>query len=290
MKYAYSHTRLFIKQTKALSKLLYLVLLWVFGSAAFALQVFAGQAVVLSDTELDCVYAEGLFFDFEISFGAINDLMSANSPGNPPSKKDITHSINQNIKFIKSGLSTSNSGNNAGQNTEANMVTANAPAGQNNTAALISELSVSGLNSQQAESAASSNGGQAPNTGVQFVPALTNNQHGQLQLLTFNTGPELTQNDIVDIPVAPAPPSQPDMPQLPAGGFTEISTAAYVGSNVVIVDDFAQQYLSALVNVNAAGSVVPVLINITININSNVENLSNLNSIDLRNYYRFNIR
>jgi hypothetical protein len=58
--------------------------------------------------------------------------------------------------------------------------------------------------------------------------------------------------------------------------------------NVVVVDDLAQQNLSSLVNVNAAGSVVPILLNITININSTVESISNQNSLDLNNYYQFN--
>jgi hypothetical protein len=56
------------------------------------------------------------------------------------------------------------------------------------------------------------------------------------------------------------------------------------GSNVVMVDDYAQQHLSSLVNVNAAGSVVPVLINIVININSTVDVLSNTNTLNLNNY------
>jgi hypothetical protein len=56
-------------------------------------------------------------------------------------------------------------------------------------------------------------------------------------------------------------------------------------SNLVVVDDLAQQHLSALVNVNAAGSVVPVLLNIVININSTVENLSTNNSLNLQNFF-----
>ena len=62
------------------------------------------------------------------------------------------------------------------------------------------------------------------------------------------------------------------------------------GNNIVVVDALAQQNLSAFVNVNAAGSIVPVLLNITININSTVGNISNANNLDLQNYYRFQIR
>jgi hypothetical protein len=58
-------------------------------------------------------------------------------------------------------------------------------------------------------------------------------------------------------------------------------------SNVVMVSDSSQQNLSSLVNVNAAGSIVPVLINIVININSQVDKLENSNNLDLSNYYRY---
>lgn len=61
------------------------------------------------------------------------------------------------------------------------------------------------------------------------------------------------------------------------------------GANIVVIDDLAQQHLASFVNVNAAGSIVPVLLNITININSTVDNLSNVNTVDLSNYYRFQI-
>ena len=61
------------------------------------------------------------------------------------------------------------------------------------------------------------------------------------------------------------------------------------GTNMVIVGDQAQQNLSSFVNVNAAGSVVPILINFVININSQVNNLSNSNKLNLEDSYRFQI-
>ncbi|MDD5669214.1 MAG: hypothetical protein PHE58_04190 [Candidatus Omnitrophica bacterium] len=61
------------------------------------------------------------------------------------------------------------------------------------------------------------------------------------------------------------------------------------GVNVVVVDKTAQQYLSSLVNVNAAGSIVPVMINIVININSTVSNISNANNLDLSSYSAFTL-
>ncbi len=53
------------------------------------------------------------------------------------------------------------------------------------------------------------------------------------------------------------------------------------GMNTVIVGENSQQFLSSLVNINAAGSFVPVLINIVINFDSNIGNLSTVNSLGL---------
>lgn len=62
------------------------------------------------------------------------------------------------------------------------------------------------------------------------------------------------------------------------------------GINIVDVGDQSQQNLSALVNVNAAGSVVPVMVNLTIIINSNVQSLSNLNDLNISNFNTFQFR
>lgn len=57
--------------------------------------------------------------------------------------------------------------------------------------------------------------------------------------------------------------------------------------NTVIVGDNSQQYLSSLVNVNAAGSFVPVLINIVINIGSQIDNLTNVNTVRLNDFFNY---
>ena len=59
------------------------------------------------------------------------------------------------------------------------------------------------------------------------------------------------------------------------------------GLNVVNVRDSSQTFLSALVNVNSAGSVVPVQINLTIIMNSQVQNLTNNNALELSNFFHY---
>jgi len=60
--------------------------------------------------------------------------------------------------------------------------------------------------------------------------------------------------------------------------------------NSITVGDSAQQGLTSMVNVNAAGSVVPVQINLTVLINSKVENLSSVNGLTLSNYTTLQLR
>lgn len=113
-------------------------------------------------------------------------------------------------------------------------------------------------------------------------------------------------------PAMPKTPSAPQMPNTPAMRFDVIAekgggdfavavskgssealssaplfTASAGGQNYLNVTDTAQQNLEALVNVNAAGSVVPIQLNLTVLINSNVENLNLSNDLDLNNYATF---
>ncbi|MDD5730343.1 MAG: hypothetical protein PHN57_04380 [Candidatus Omnitrophica bacterium] len=62
------------------------------------------------------------------------------------------------------------------------------------------------------------------------------------------------------------------------------------GANTVVIGNNSQQYLSSLVNVNAAGSIVPVLLNLVININSSVNKVSNSNNLDFSTYSRFQLK
>jgi len=62
------------------------------------------------------------------------------------------------------------------------------------------------------------------------------------------------------------------------------------GTNNLNVSETAQQNLEALVNVNAAGSVVPIQLNLTVLINSSVENLNASNTMDLSSYSTFQLQ
>ena len=115
------------------------------------------------------------------------------------------------------------------------------------------------------------------------------NPSGQLHVdvdspTAFNPGESIVSavTNNVEIPNMPTQQFNP--------GIYSVSPNGTSGNNIVVIDALAQQNLSALVNVNAAGSIVPVLLNITININSTVGNISNTNNLDLQNYYRFQIR
>ncbi len=100
---------------------------------------------------------------------------------------------------------------------------------------------------------------------------------GQFQVAVSNNF-----NPRENIPNAPNPPDVGVNP-------TEFFSVSNGGINIVDVSDASQQFLSALVNVNAAGSVVPIMLNITVIFNSNV-NLSNRNDLHLSNFNTFQVR
>jgi hypothetical protein len=158
--------------------------------------VFAGTGVELNDADLDTVYAEGMFLDFDVSFGNPDDILKSSSfspQDNGVTGDDIVYSDNGNIQLLD-------------------------PA--RNPESLSEEAS----------------------SARQF---------------TFDD-------------------------------FKFSAAASNGDNNVVMIQDSSQQYLSSLVNINAAGSVVPVQLNITVNINSTIENLTNSNKLELSNNNQFN--
>ncbi len=186
---------------------------------------FAGNAMVLSDAELDTVYAEGFLVDFGLPDGDI-DLPGAISG-------DQTANLAANM-----GVNQESSGNvSIGGSIPGN--------GINGT------LPIQGI------------------TPIQMDLILDKDQNGNVGLT-------------LDSPL-------PDIPGTYLPGGYNILPSGNSGTNIVIVDDLAQQNLSSFVNVNSAGSIVPVMINIIININSTVENVSGTNNLDFSNYYRFNV-
>lgn len=98
--------------------------------------------------------------------------------------------------------------------------------------------------------------------------------------------PEIPTGDLVpgELPSLPAESEGPPI------DISSISPVPSAGTNILYVGDQSQQYLSSLVNVNSAGSVVPVLINLIINIDSKVNNMSNSNQLKLEDHYRFHLR
>jgi hypothetical protein len=73
-------------------------------------------------------------------------------------------------------------------------------------------------------------------------------------------------------------------------GINPVPFTASNGYNYLNVSETAQQNLSAVVNVNAAGSVVPVQVNLTVLMNSNVENISNFNDLKLNHYTTYQVQ
>lgn len=117
-------------------------------------------------------------------------------------------------------------------------------------------------------------------------------------------------------PTAPTAPSAPDAPNAPQGPLSldvlagsdngKFSVAVNGNSssngrplftmtnpggalNSLTVADTAQQSLSALVNVNAAGSIVPIQLNVTVLMNSTIEHLNNNNTLDLSSFTTFQV-
>ncbi len=89
------------------------------------------------------------------------------------------------------------------------------------------------------------------------------------------------------IQIDPLSNNSPSQNSNPAVNPTGMILAENAKMNTVIVGDNSQQYLSSLVNVNAAGSFVPVLINIVINIGSQIDNLTNVNTVKLNDFFSY---
>ena len=73
---------------------------------------------------------------------------------------------------------------------------------------------------------------------------------------------------------------------------TSFSAASSAGSgqNTVNVTEASQAGLRAMVNINAAGSTVPVLLNLTIITGDNYGNITNSNDLNLSNYTTFQVQ
>ncbi|KKS44743.1 MAG: hypothetical protein UV05_C0001G0003 [candidate division CPR1 bacterium GW2011_GWA2_42_17] len=70
----------------------------------------------------------------------------------------------------------------------------------------------------------------------------------------------------------------------PAEAFNASSLS---GQNVLNISELSQQHLKAFVNINAAGSIVPVQVNFVVLMNSTIQNLNNNNTLDIQNITNF---
>ncbi len=210
--------------------------------------LFAAEARQLQDDELDIVYAEGLSFNYSGIVGKATEMI--NNGLAPVNKLTAQGTIS------------------GGANTKAGPVVNPVVSPVAPTAPVVpgGEITVAGDNSAQ-----------EPLTQPVLTPADNGNLPSATQIAE-NAGSVIEENPLqIDVTVGNS-------------GSNNLGEAGVLNpgtNNVVMVTDSSQQNLSSLVNINAAGSIVPVLINIVININSKVDNLANNNNLDLSNYYRF---
>jgi hypothetical protein len=110
---------------------------------------------------------------------------------------------------------------------------------------------------------------------VQAVDALTLSGPGNISNVPSNLSPTTLLNQL---PISA--PSKPMAALMPGN----------LGGNMLVIGAQSQQHLTSIANVNAAGSIVPVMINFVVNINSKVNNLTNQNNLKLEDYYRYQFR
>lgn len=209
-------------------------------------------ADVMTDEEMDNVYAQGISFNFDVFF----------------SRLGRTNPLN-NVPSLPSGL------NNSGSSSSVTPTTTTAP---NTTPSQAATTSTTPTNvPTQIDIVAGLNPTGTPGVSIGDVTATV--------IPDGTAGNTIGDIDIPEIPAI----TLPTLPELPdTGSSTTMPVSS--GNNIVVIDDLAQQYLSSFVNVNAAGSVVPVMINVTVNINSTVGTINNSNALDLKNFYTFNNR
>lgn len=364
---------------------------------------FAAHAVILSDEELDSVYAEGLNFNFGSQFGSLNELVSSHKGGNGgpklPSANGVKQTNNPAIQFVQIGkpsppspssVNASNNASNVPQNqsggdgiapmltplnppAQTNQLSNSAPSAAplnssanpgdfdsfnsliagsalneaagnllNDTGTLppmseaVQSTELAGavsqfldpvsstppanlepapatvegtpnpepsiVNTPPEDSGVTTNDGQLAsssqplisNNPIQLDVVANPGSNGQFDIVLSSPSPtqNLPDSLVPAVPEAPIPdtPQAPETPQIPDIGGLTLTASGNGGSNIVRVEALSQQYLSSLVNVNAAGSVVPVILNITININSTVQSLANTNSITISNFNSFSFQ
>lgn len=236
---------------------------------------YGGAPIILSDAELDQISAGGLNFDFDALLGSANTISEnmSKAPVSNPSAGDqggIIVTPNSAIKVIAPVSPTAPA-------TPTVPVSPTTPATPTAPAAPMTAISPTDPVSPIAP---------------EPVAALSIEQNS----IVTPIAPEL--------PVSPTEPAGVSAPEpvrtldlmatlgekrqfevlSNSTGASPVPLSTSGAINSVDLSGAAQQNLSAMVNVNAAGSIVPVQINLTVIMNSTVQNLSNSNSLQVNNY------
>lgn len=237
---------------------------------------YGGMAQVLTDEQLDQVNAGGLNFNFDSMLG------SANTTADSMSKSQVA---TQN--FVGQHPMVVNPENSALQV----VVVPNQPASPT---------------SPQAPSVSAATVAPTTPQAVQDVPFVSSEVASSLPVETVAAVSVAAETPnvpaaVTALPAASVTPAQPATPQIvdvvaAMGRDMQVSFASGSASSVmpftttsgamnsISIADTAQQQLRALVNVNAAGSIVPVQINLTVLMNSTVGQVNNRNDLNLSNY------
>lgn len=250
----------------------------------------AAEVVVLTDEELDQIYGEGLNLNFDNFLGSINevsekvskDIFSSidttagrvistrssevkifekdTSPQDPTAKLD-TLDVKPSIEIAELSSLPTNTANSSESGT-----TVSTEVQPESVMPSVSTESLPSPDSKQSLS--------QPSSAAQSTE-LPEQQNAATQPVTFNvlagsggeSGLEVAVSDSNGQSVAP--------PTFSANNIGAVNNIDIGGS--------AQENLSALVNVNAAGSVVPVMLNLTVIMNSDVGSINNSNQLNLSN-------
>lgn len=253
---------------------------------------WAGQAVILTDEELDRVYAGGLNLGFDRSLGNPGAFLTAsheNGASNALKDKPIALLTNTGkLQFFHVNAPK-------GPNAPASPAIPDAPTAPN-APDQINIPAVPGVPS-------------TPNppdvTALPDIPETPASTHtpdipGVPDPVSLPSTP--------DAPNSATPPNTPTAPNIPTPPAPVVTDAfmsrdgkfgivAYesMGSpqntgysaadvNLLNVSETAQQYLSAINNVNAAGSTILIQQNLVVLINSNIQNLNNVNDLNFGNF------
>jgi hypothetical protein len=232
--------------------------------------VFAAAAVELQDEELDTIHAQGLSLKYDVTMRMPGNPLSPRSPSVP--LQGVIHRSNINNAAIAKAIDSMKS-----------IRSPRSPDAPSNPGLNLTANNSSGQSVQSSGN-------------VDLYPyvlppiTVTPGESGYLgggPVVQVDAGATQNSDPLTEVSPALGSNGPQQLTAEPDQSNVNLLPSVNPGANVVAVDDTAQQYLSSLVNVNAAGSIVPVLINIVIDMNSKVEELSNTNRIDLHTISRF---